>query len=85
MASFKVGDPSVEQVPVVMAARKRGLGKSGASLNGRMDGGEDAKQRRQHGDRLVIGLCLCFPTLHACLVDKVGFKVGMSNLMPGPI
>ena len=63
---------------VVMAARKRGPGKSGASLNGRMDGGEDAKQRRQHGDRLVIGLCLCFPTLHACLVDKVGFKVGMS-------
>ena len=38
MASFKVGDPSVEQVPVVMAARKRGPGKSGASLNGRMDG-----------------------------------------------
>ena len=40
MASFKVGDPSVEQVPVVMAARKRGPGKSGASLNGRMDGGK---------------------------------------------
>ena len=39
MASFKVGDPSVEQVPVVMAARKRGPGKSGqASMGGWMGG-----------------------------------------------